>query len=264
VVTSTANWIAAIRARESRRADRLFDDPYAEALAGERGVAMLAASERASGGRSMFVPVRVRWFDDAVLGAVAGGVRQVALLGAGLDTRPYRLDLPATFAAKEPVLAGAVARCRRHTVAVDLATDWTGALRAAGFDPARPTLWLAEGLVFYLSVDQIHALLRRAGALSAAGSRFLADVMGTARFDGPLMARYREYGARHGIPPPFGTDDPAGLFAGGGWVAEAISAPGAPGANYGRFPEVAGGVRPGWPHLVVARPAARSAVDRAR
>jgi methyltransferase (TIGR00027 family) len=90
----TASWIAAVRARETERPDRLFADPYAKDLAGDRGFAMMSASERVGGGENSFIPVRVRWFDDLVVAVVAAGVRQVVSLGAGLDTRAYRLDLP--------------------------------------------------------------------------------------------------------------------------------------------------------------------------
>ncbi|QRP44183.1 class I SAM-dependent methyltransferase [Amycolatopsis sp. FDAARGOS 1241] len=119
MTAGSAFWIAAVRARESERADRLFDDPFARELAGERGL------------------------------------RQVVLHGAGLDTRTYRLDLPTdadwyemgrakVFAAKEPVLAVAAARCRRHPVVADLAADRATPLRDTGFTPGAPTLWLAE------------------------------------------------------------------------------------------------------------------------
>jgi methyltransferase (TIGR00027 family) len=244
--------------------DRLFADPFAETLAGDQGVAMLARSERAGGGESRFIPVRVRWFDDATTDAVAAGVRQVALLGAGLDTRPYRLDLPSDvdwyeldrpeiFAAKNPVLAAATARCRRHTVVVDLVHDWDAALLAAGFAPTRCTLWLAEGLFFYLTYDSIIALLRRAAALSPPGSLFLADVMGTTGMDGAAMQAFRDYRERNHLPPPFGSDDPAAVFATGGWHPDLVTTPGGPEANYGRLPPVPTGLRPGWPHLVTGR-----------
>ena len=90
----TAYWIAAVRARETARPDRLFGDPHARDLAGERGFAIMVGSERAAGGENAYIPVRVRWFDD-LIGSAAPGMRQVVVLGAGLDARPYRLDVPA-------------------------------------------------------------------------------------------------------------------------------------------------------------------------
>ena len=65
-MVNTAQWIAAVRARESARPDRLFDDPYAHALAGPDGYAAMARSEAAAGGENRMIPVRVRWFDDAI------------------------------------------------------------------------------------------------------------------------------------------------------------------------------------------------------
>jgi hypothetical protein len=117
----TANWIAAARARESARSDRLFHDPWAAELAGPPGVDQLAGPE------NPFLPVRTRFFDD-LLEETATWAAQVVLLGAGFDTRAYRLNLPAdatvfeldraeVFAAKEGVLATAESRCHRRTVA---------------------------------------------------------------------------------------------------------------------------------------------------
>jgi O-methyltransferase involved in polyketide biosynthesis len=60
MTVGSAFWIAAVRARETERNDRLFNDPYARDLAGQRGFATMAASERASGGENAFIPVRVR------------------------------------------------------------------------------------------------------------------------------------------------------------------------------------------------------------
>jgi methyltransferase (TIGR00027 family) len=156
VTAASAHWIAAIRARESERPDRLFDDPYARDLAGELGFAAMTASERLSGGENRFVPVWVRWFDDAILAALAGGVRQVVLLGAGLDTRPYRLALPAPtvwfevdvaepLAHKDRGLHGQRPRSTRRPVVADLAGEWRPPLEAAGFDPAESTLWARPG-----------------------------------------------------------------------------------------------------------------------
>ena len=114
--SSTAHWIAAVRARESERPDALFTDPYAAILAGDVGRASLAASERASGGENHFLAVRTRFFDE-VLCAESRTGDAVVLLGAGLDTRAFRLPLPpdidwyeiddgALLATKERVLGG--------------------------------------------------------------------------------------------------------------------------------------------------------------
>jgi methyltransferase (TIGR00027 family) len=262
MTVGSAYWIAAVRARESERPDRLFDDPFARDLAGDRGFAVMAASERASGGENSFIPVRVRWFDDMTMAAVASGVRQVVLLGAGLDTRPYRLDLPddvdwyeldrsEVFTAKNAGLAAFEARCRRHDVAGDVSGDWVTPLLDAGFDRGGRTLWLAEGLFFYLTEPAIVAMLSEAARLSAAGSLVAADVMPETGLDSPAMRPYRDWCERNNVPPPFGADDPTALLTAGGWRPERVSAPGAPDANFDRLRAQPGGLIPGRTHLVV-------------
>ncbi len=236
-MSATAAWIAAARARESARPDALFCDPFAAALAGERGLAILARSEAASGAENRFLPIRTRHFDDVLLQAVhAADVRQVVLLGAGFDARAFRLtlpkgttvfeiDRPEVLAEKARTLADVPPRCVRRTVAADLTACWQPALQAAGFDPKAPAVWLAEGLLYYLSEPSVRALLCDAASLSTRGSRFLADVFGT--------------GLR-GLPATrtsaFCTDDPAGLFTAAGWTPSRVSWPGAPVASYGRLP----------------------------
>src|SRR5215207_6472776 len=93
----TSRWVAAARARESERLDRLFDDPLAAALAGSEGFAWLDHMERAQpwGQPALYVVVRTRFFDDFQLRASwATGARQVVLLAAGMDARAFRLDWP--------------------------------------------------------------------------------------------------------------------------------------------------------------------------
>jgi methyltransferase (TIGR00027 family) len=264
VTAGSAYWIAAVRARESERPDRLFHDPFARELAGQRGFAAMAASERAAGSENRFVPVRVRWFDDAILSALAGGVRQAVCLGAGLDTRPHRLDVPRDttwyevdvaepLAHKEILLADRRPMCALTPVVADLADDWQGPLEQAGFDPGARTVWIAEGLFFYLWPAQVEALLAGCAAACSAGSVFLADVMGTLGMDGDAMQPYLRSRAAAGAAPPFGTADPAGLFTAAGWAAVSLTAPGGPGANFGRLREVPAGLVAGAPHLVSAR-----------
>jgi methyltransferase (TIGR00027 family) len=112
----------------------------------------------------------------------------VVVFAAGLDSRAFRLDwpdnvrlfeldLPDLFAFKEPVVAsaGAVARCRRGVIAVDLRGQWADALTIAGFDPGAATMWLAEGLLSYLEQAEVDRLLTTVTELSAPGSQMAFD-----------------------------------------------------------------------------------------
>ena len=266
--TGTAGWIAAARARESTRPDRLFDDPWADLLAGESGRAQLRASERVSG-ENRFLPVRTRFFDDVIADA-SSWADQLVLLGAGLDTRAYRLGLPARMsvyeldrpdllAAKQSALdlVGACAVCVRHVVGVDLEADWSGALLGEGFDPRLPTTWVAEGLVYYLGPLAVERLLVRAAGLSAARSLFALDVFGTGLLRLPHMHASIRQRIASGRDAPFCTDDPVGLVRACGWPDVAFTEPGRPDATYGRLPPVpedwAGGTDPEMrTYLVVA------------
>jgi len=89
---NTAYWTAAVRALEHARPDRLFSDPWAQALAGEVGAAWIAGRSPES-----VVPIvlRTRYFDDFLLRiAESENIRQIVILAAGLDTRAYRLAWP--------------------------------------------------------------------------------------------------------------------------------------------------------------------------
>lgn len=177
-VNRTALGVASIRAAESRRPDRLFEDAYAAVFAAGFTSPPVegAALEQRRRLRSHVV-LRTRFYDDLLLGS---GHRQVVLLGAGLDARAWRLpwpagsvllelDQPAVLAYKTERLTG-LPGCDRRAVAVDLRDDWTAALGAAGFDPAAPTAWLVEGLLAYLESGQALRLLTMLTSASAAGS----------------------------------------------------------------------------------------------
>src|SRR5258706_4438391 len=137
-VSDTAMGVAQYRANESARPDAIFRDPLAARLAGERGRAMLAAMpRRLRSGWS--IVARTKVIDALVPTWVAEGCDRVVNLGAGLDTRPYRLalpasltwieaDLPALVDEKERLLAGETPRCPLSREKVDLADD--GARRA--------------------------------------------------------------------------------------------------------------------------------------
>jgi methyltransferase (TIGR00027 family) len=190
-VGTTAVGVAVMRMVESARPDRLFEDPLAGpfvAAAGWRSPDPdeIPADRRGRlGAMAAWVSARTRFLDDLLLHATgAAAIRQVVLLGAGLDARAFRLpwpsgvrlfevDTPAMLAFKERVLdeQGAVPRCERVPVAVDLRDDWPAALRAAGYDPGAPVAWVIEGLLVYLDEDSVDRLMRDVASLSAPGSR---------------------------------------------------------------------------------------------
>ncbi|MEA5360042.1 SAM-dependent methyltransferase [Amycolatopsis sp., V23-08] len=180
-VGRTAVGVAALRALESRRPDRLFDDPYATAFYQAGRSALPATRDGLGPVFASQVAIRTRFYDDYLLGA---GCPQVVLLAAGLDARAFRLpwppgtrlfelDLPEVLAFKDRVLAGQGAQpsCERVAVGADLRDDWAAALRAAGFDARVPAAWLAEGLLVYLSREDADRMLTAVTELSAPGSR---------------------------------------------------------------------------------------------
>jgi methyltransferase (TIGR00027 family) len=169
-VSDTALWVATYRACESERPDALFADPYARRLAGKRGQNIVDALPF---GRSMAwsMVVRTAIIDAVILESIANrSVSTVLNLGAGLDTRAFRLplppslrwfdvDLPAITAYRQECLAGEEPACKHWHVAADLSQPEA---RARVLDTARETsghmLVLTEGLLLYLTPEQVGSL----------------------------------------------------------------------------------------------------------
>lgn len=168
-VTDTALWVAAFRAIESERPDALFRDPFADRLAGERG-RRLAAEVTGAKNFGWSIAVRTRMLDELIGSAVAGGVDTVVNLGAGLDARPYRLDLPPSLRwieadqpkiidLKEERLRGETPVCRLERVRIDLARAEARAALFADVDRgAARTLVLTEGVIGYLTTEDVASL----------------------------------------------------------------------------------------------------------
>lgn len=216
-VGKTALGMAMIRAGESRRADRLFSDPYAQAFADAVPDAFAAeqASAAAKGPMASLgaafafgAVLRTRFFDDFLLAAAGAGCRQVVLLAAGLDTRAFRLswpagtrlyelDMPDVLDFKEAVLArhGARPSCERAVIPADLRASWTVRLAEAGFDPAVPTAWLPEGLLSYLTAEEAARLLTDAGILCPPGSRLSFERGGSSLDRATELPAMRPYAA---------------------------------------------------------------------
>jgi methyltransferase (TIGR00027 family) len=223
---------AAARAWETVRKDGLLRDPWAAALAGDAGFEFL--DRQASVARKLNQPspyvIRHRFFDDFLLSGLESGIRQVVLVGAGLDTRGFRLpwprgatlfelDRPAVLDYKQQILdeVGASAACDRRTVAVDLGDDLAPAMLGAGYSPDAPTVWLIEGVLFYLPESVARVVLTVAASLSPQGSRLGADVMATAVVRGPAMRPWADFYAAAGARFQFTSDDPVGFVSAHGW-----------------------------------------------
>lgn len=165
-ISDTARWIAAYRADESARPDALFHDQLADRLAGERGHAIVAAAPRIS----WALVARTRLIDEIIVKAVGEGCDRVLNLAAGLDTRPYRLalpadltwveaDLPALLAEKERLLHDQTPRCRLTRCAVDLADPAArDAFLTEALVGAQKAMVVTEGLLMYLDHQDVVAL----------------------------------------------------------------------------------------------------------
>jgi len=201
-VGATATAVAASRAAASKGPDALLDDPFAEPLVRAVGIEQFVKlidgelpeidDDPTLNRRALQeqMAVRTRFFDDFFLSAAESGIRQAVILASGLDTRAYRLawptgttvfelDQPEVIEFKTRTLTdlGAEPATERRTVAIDLRDDWPSALKNAGFDPAAPTAWIAEGLLIYLPPQAQDRLFDNITALSAPGSRLATEHM---------------------------------------------------------------------------------------
>jgi methyltransferase (TIGR00027 family) len=169
-VSDTAIWVAHYRAEETRRADALFRDPLAAQLVGERGGAIARSMGVVGRYTGWTLVMRTLIIDAYIQQAIRDGVDAVVNIGAGLDTRPYRLELPASLLwveadfphmiqYKESRLREHTPRCQLQRVGVDLADGAARRDFLAGVAPqARRVLVLTEGVVPYLTEGQVGEL----------------------------------------------------------------------------------------------------------
>lgn len=245
-VDGTALAVAACRAVETSRSDALIRDPFAAKLA-EPGAGRFPSSwpehpeevsplDQPALLAAVYIGLRTRFIDDVIVGSPSA---QCVILGAGLDTRAYRmdwpesttvyeLDTPATLAYKERVLAeaGAEPRAQRRSLGVDFRDEgWIGELLGAGFDPAVSTVWVIEGLFPYLDAAAQTAVLRGVAELSSAAATAVIE-RAVPLTQGPdLEEKLEAFAAQTGMTiaeilartsPP----DPAELLGAAGWTSE--------------------------------------------
>jgi methyltransferase (TIGR00027 family) len=226
-ISDTALWVAVYRARESERPDALFKDPYARRLAGDRGEQIARGMQAGQGHEWPYVARTVR-FDQIVREQVRQGADLVINLAAGLDTRPYRMelpaslkwvevDLPAMIDYKERVLAGEKPRCALERVRLDLAD---AAARRELFQrlgsSSRKALVVTEGLLAYMTRDEVTAFGRDLAA-QPSFTDWAIDMCSP----GLLKMLQKSLGALNeaGSPLKFGPEEGPDFFTPAGWKA---------------------------------------------
>jgi len=249
-VGATATMVASGRARATKA--ELIDDPFAEPLVRAVGVDFFtrwATGELDSAdvdvpgapwGMQRMTDIqaaRTRYIDAFFADATAAGIRQVVILASGLDARGYRLawpagmtlfeiDQPQVIGFKTATMAGLGAEPTAdvRAVPIDLRHDWPSALRQAGFDSGQPAAWAAEGLLGFLPADAQDRLLDNITALSADGSRLVAEIFlnspANQRALNAAIQNWREHGLDvelENLGFPGDRNDVATYLGDGGW-----------------------------------------------
>ncbi|HYL65225.1 MAG TPA: SAM-dependent methyltransferase [Candidatus Methylomirabilis sp.] len=170
-VSDTARWVAVYRAQESERPDAHFRDPFARRLAGERGE-QIAKSMPLGRDNSWSMVTRTCIGDDIINRQVGAGVDMVINLAAGLDSRPYRMQLPPTLkwievdlpeilAYKEEILRNDKPVCALERIRLDLSN--AAARRDLFAELSRrcnAALINTEGLLIYLNAEDVVGLAK--------------------------------------------------------------------------------------------------------
>ena len=225
-ISDTARWVAYFRARETQRPDALFRDPYAERLAGEHGFQI--ANTLPDGNKHEWAWVaRTYLFDQFLSRAIQEGADLVVNLAAGLDARPYRMNLPATLqwvevdlpeivAYKEEILADEKPRCRLERISLDLSEVPARCDLFAQLDARATRVVVAsEGLLIYFTTDEVASLAKDLAAAKHFGS-WVVDLASP----GQLRLMQRTTGkqlSEAGAAFKFGPPEGASFFTAYGW-----------------------------------------------
>jgi len=244
-ISDTARWVAYYRAQETERPDAVFKDPYAKALAGERG-------ERIAKAQSFTDKVDWAWTARTYLGdrfimrAVEAGADLVVNLAAGLDARPYRLplpnalrwvevDLPDILEYKAEVLADAQAVCALERVALDLSNeDARRGLFARLGRTSQHALVISEGLLIYLMTDAVRSLARDLAAQPAFG-HWVIDLASPGLLQ-MLKEQTGDLVAQAGAPYVFAPPEGPPFFESCGWKPAEVKSMLKTAAKLGRLP----------------------------
>ncbi len=228
-VSDTALWIAAYRARESERPDAAFKDPLAGKLAGSRGFSMVKTTPYTEA-MAFAMTTRTTGIDRLVLYAVLRSVDTVINLGAGLDTRPYRMELPPTLQwievdfsttidYKNELLKDDIPRCKLKRIASDLSRDSERqSLFAQLGKQTKNALIITEGVVAYLVSKQAEKLSYDLYAVPTFQYWIMDYRQGELRNNSYIKKLNKEKLARN--PLQFNEPHPLQFFGRDGWKVE--------------------------------------------
>lgn len=231
-ISDTALWVAYYRAQETDRPDALFRDPFARALAGERGE-KIAKAQTLGDKNAWSFTARTVLFDRFVTEAVRAGADLVVNLAAGLDTRPYRMDLPKTlrwvevdlpgiFDYKESVLGGAAPVCALERVRLDLSdVAARRTLFARLAQTSSRAVVVSEGLLLYLAPDEVASLARDLAAVSPFQT-WILDIASPGLVK-MMKANGGDMVAAAGAPFKFAPADGPAFFVPYGWTPAQVS-----------------------------------------
>ncbi len=226
---ASARLIAGVRALESESKTPLIKDAWASAVAGPHGRLLADRFTRLLPQLQPMVAARSADIDRLVLDSLGIGLRQVVLIGAGLDMRPFRLltgrsdvrvfelDLPHMIEERSRVLSRLhdLPAISRTPVAFDLRLQALDQVLASTgtFDPQRPTLFVLEGVSMYHSTQHNNALLRNVRrAMQNESSVLWLDIVRQAVIDRTTgfdsATQFVDSMQRLGEPFIFGVDDP--------------------------------------------------------
>ena len=230
-IADTARWVAYFRARESQRPDALFRDPYAERLAGERGFEI--ANTLPDGTKHEWAWVtRTCLFDKFVPGEIQQGADMVVNLAAGLDARPYRMDLPSTLqwvevdlpeiiSHKKDILAQEKPRCQLERICLDLSDVRARRALFSELDGrATKVVIITEGLLLYFSAEEVASL-----ASDLADKAHFQSWITDLASPGQLKLMQRTTGKRlseAGAPFQFGPPEGPNFFVQYGWIPKDV------------------------------------------
>ncbi len=230
-ISDTARWVAVYRARETDQPDAVFRDPFARALAGERGEQIARAMPFGEQNAWSFI-ARTYAIDRMVEASVAAGADLVVNLAAGLDARPYRMDLPATlrwievdlpeiFQYKETVLAASTPRCALERIPLDLSNaDARRGLFQRLDRTSTRALIVSEGLLVYLMADEVCALGRDLASF-ASFAEWIVDIVSPGLLK-MLQERMGTIMAEAGAPYVFAPPEGPSFFERCGWKPEQV------------------------------------------